>query len=354
MVVARKPSKPAPPTAAEQLAAEQLKLTELARDWLEAKQVVASDRQLQKGHSDRARRGDLCRIGRLITIARGRAIVDWATPLDLDADLGACTLDDFTTEHLVRAITAARKSHFSSATVRRVLSTLRGFTRWLNARGHLRVDPCADVDELLLPARAVGQPKALMPSEVDALVATAAAPPPARSRHWWPVRDVAIVHVLARCGLRADEVVDAQVGWIDRSTRVPVFRVVGKGDKARTVPIPRVALAAVDAYLEARVPLLGTPKAADPLFVRSTGEAISYQVLDGLVRGLASRAGVQLPAGAAAHAFRHFYGTQLALAKVNTMALAELLGHADPKTTKIYTDFAADQLIDVVEEAGWL
>jgi site-specific recombinase XerD len=76
----------------------------------------------------------------------------------------------------------------------------------------------------------------------------------------------------------------------------------------------------------------------DPLFVRRDGSALSPQALDRLVRGLAERAGVVLPAGAAAHAFRHHYGVTLALRDVPGNVISQLMGHADPRTTSIYTN----------------
>jgi integrase len=74
----------------------------------------------------------------------------------------------------------------------------------------------------------------------------------------------------------------------------------------------------------------------DPLFVRRDGSALSPQALDRLVRGLAERAGVVLPAGAAAHAFRHHYGVTLA------------------RTTSSYTTVASTQLISALDDAGLL
>ena len=92
----------------------------------------------------------------------------------------------------------------------------------------------------------------------------------------------------------------------------------------------------------------------DPLFVRLDGTAFSVQALDRLVRGLAHRAGVVLPAGAAAHAFRHHYGVTLALRGVPQAVISELMGHADPRTTSIYTKVASQQLIAALDDAGLL
>ena len=72
------------------------------------------------------------------------------------------------------------------------------------------------------------------------------------------------------------------------------------------------------------------------------------------MRGLADRAAVTLPPGAAAHSLRHHYGTALALAGVHMSLIAQLMGHTDPRTTSTYTRLAAGQLIAALDDAGLL
>lgn len=62
----------------------------------------------------------------------------------------------------------------------------------------------------------------------------------------------------------------------------------------------------------------------------TTGALSPQQGLDRLVLGLAGRAGVVLPAGAAAHAFRHYYGVSLPLRGVPGNVISQVMGHADP------------------------
>ena len=338
---------------ADGLTTAQRQLVELAEDWLAVKRARASDHQVTRGSSERARRTDLCRIGRLICHVTGRTHADWGAPGDLVVDLGRCTLADLNAEVLARVLDAARTG-YEPATVRRTVSTLRGFTRWANARGHLRTDP-AD-DELRLPPPVPLEPRGLEPDAVDALRAAAGMEPAARSRGLcWPARDVALVEVLARCGLRAEEVCTAETGWIDRRPDQPVLRVLGKGGKKRDVPIPTHAVDALDVYLTdraARLPHRRTGTA--PLFVRTDGRPLATGVLDRLVRLWAQRAGILLPAGAAAHSLRHHYGTTLALHGVHMALISQLMGHADPKTSATYTRVASHHLIDALADAGLL
>jgi integrase/recombinase XerD len=91
-----------------------------------------------------------------------------------------------------------------------------------------------------------------------------------------------------------------------------------------------------------------------PLFARRDGRPFDVSVLDRLVRRLAATAGVSMPGDAAAHAFRHHFGVQLAVRGVPVPVIQELMGHRDPRTTSIYMRMTGRLLIDALDDAGWL
>jgi site-specific recombinase XerD len=343
---ASKRKRPAPPSVPS--------VAELAEQWLTAKRALESAGQAAKGHSDRARRADLARWGRLLTTVEhdsGRA----DTGLDVATDLAAVSLTDLDTDELVAAVAAAKKA-WSDATVARMLSTMRGFTRWLTRRQLLSVDPC-DSELLRVSARAQRRPRAVEESDVEAMVAAALMEPTGRQQMFWPARDVALLRFLAGTGARAEEICGATIGEIDRRPERPIWRVGrSKGGKQRDVPLRRDTVDAVDHWLENRtVTLPGrAPGRSAPLFVRTDGSPLTERTLDRLLRAIALRAAVGLPAGAAAHAFRHHYGVTLALRGVPQPAISQLMGHADPRTTAIYTTVAASALIGVLDDAGLL
>lgn len=336
---------------------------ELAEDWLAAKAVGA--RAGDPGHSDAARRDDLARLGRAVALVRGRPVdgPDEAT-YDLRRDLGAVDVDDLSTETLLRALAVLRTT-YAPTTVQRTVSTLRGFCRWLVRRGHLPSDPAAD--ELLTVrdhrGRADGSPlpfHAFTSSEVEAMIDAAAAPPPS-ARSAWARRDVAVLATLAGCGLRAAELCALQVRDVDRGVERPILRVVRgtKGGRRRDVPLPRRVVERIDGYLDERrrraeaAPALAVSDERH-LFVRNDGRPLNQQFLDRLIRRCARQAGVAMPGDAAAHAFRHHFGVQLALRGVPLPVISELMGHADPRTTAIYTRAVGRHLVEALDDAGWL
>jgi site-specific recombinase XerD len=327
-------------------------LTELTEDWLAAKQATESVEQTKKGNSDRARRGDLARWANLLTLVLGRD-----GPVEATPPLARLTLADLTAENVLRAL-AAGKARYSEATLARMLSHLRSFARWLQAAWHLDADPF-EHDVLRARPSSERRPRALAPEAVERLIADASLPT-TEGRMWWPDRDVAVVRFMATTGARAEELCEVRIEDIDRRAERPIWRVNhSKGGRRRNVTLPRLAVDALDVYLverartDERRPAL-TDDARERLFVRVDGQRFTVNVLDRLLRQLAIRSNVSLPEGAAAHALRHHYGVTLALRGVPQSVIAQLMGHADPRTTSIYTTVGGQELIGVLDDAGLL
>lgn len=211
-------------------------VAELAEAWLTSKRANESAEQAEKGNSDRARRADLGRWALLIVEAVGRSpTADDASPMKrLD-------LDDLSEDVLAAAIAAAKRQ-WSDATIARMLSTLRGFTRWLYRTGRITTDPL-EGDVFRGPPRRERRPKALGEEDVERIRKAADEDPTGRQRMYSPIRDVALVRFLASTGARAEEACSATIGELDRRAERPIWRVgKSKGDKTRDVPLPKLTV----------------------------------------------------------------------------------------------------------------
>lgn len=330
-------------------------VTELAEDWLAAKRV--SERRDDPGHSARARRSDLARWGQAISVVQGRRPQADLDRLDLAVDLQLVELGDLADSDVLLRALASLRDHYEASSRARMLSTLRTWCRWLVRRGHLSADPTEFEELAVSTARGRHLPKAFSNAEVEAMVA-AAGRPPTRSRSAWPSRDVALLRVLSGAGLRTSEACGLIVVDLDRRGERPILRITkaAKGGKARNVPLPDEVVAAVDGHLADRERLADgrAPDLDEPLLVRPDGRPLNPQVVDRIIRRCASESGVRVPDGASAHALRHHFGVQLTLRGVPLPALQQLMGHADPRTTSIYTAMAEADLTGVLEDAGWL
>jgi integrase/recombinase XerC len=146
------------------------------------------------------------------------------------------------------------------------------------------------------------------------------------------VRDRAILEFLYSTGLRVAELCGLTVADVEGRDAI---RVRGKGGKIRVVPVGRPARQAVDRWLADARPRLAGSGSGDALWLGVRGGPLTPR---GVRRVVRSRLGT-FP-----HAIRHSFATHLLEGGADLRSVQELLGHADPSTTQIYTAITQDHL----------
>lgn len=174
----------------------------------------------------------------------------------------------------------------------------------------------------------------------------------------WAERDRAIVLTAVLAGLRADELVRADVGDIRPTNEGGVVHAHGKGNKDRRIPVEQPLIHELETYLDSRATRFpGSTKrrltqgglapwpATCPLFVGSDGHRITRGALQYRVLRAFKKAGLdsQRARGVLVHGFRHSYATELANANTSVYALMKLLGHESMVTSQRYVDGAGTQ-----------
>jgi integrase/recombinase XerD len=154
------------------------------------------------------------------------------------------------------------------------------------------------------------------------------------------LRDKALLEVLYATGARASEVVGLKIR--DANCTVGYVRCFGKGSKERIVPLGRVASKVIQQYLAQLRPELAKPKSPENLFLSRTGRAMDRIDLWRIVKRYALRAG--MPKNLTVHTLRHCFATHLLSGGVDLRSLQEMLGHADIRTTQIYTHVDNERL----------
>jgi integrase/recombinase XerC len=144
-------------------------------------------------------------------------------------------------------------------------------------------------------------------------------------------RDRAIMELLYSSGLRLAEIVGLDLGNVDLRDRV--VHVLGKGRKARLVPVGRVAIRSLEQWLPERAGLIRTGEEA--LFIGRHGRRLGRRAVELRVAYWARRQG--LAAHVYPHLFRHSFASHLLESGAELRGVQELLGHADIATTQIYT-----------------
>jgi integrase/recombinase XerC len=144
-------------------------------------------------------------------------------------------------------------------------------------------------------------------------------------------RDRALMELLYSSGLRLAELVGLDLTSLDLKDRV--VRVLGKGSKARIVPVGRLAAEALRGWLKERSALARSGETA--LFVGRRGERLGPRAVQTRVAYWARRQGLGVPVHP--HLFRHSFASHLLESSGELRGVQELLGHADISTTQIYT-----------------
>jgi len=219
----------------------------------------------------------------------------------------------------------------------RALSAVRNLFRWLDRSGHLHN---AAIGGVATPRSKKPAPRPLTVSDARLVLAESESLP---VEPWTGVRDRALFTLLYGCGLRISEALSLTRGQAPLGDRL---RVLGKGGKARDVPVLPAVRQTVDAYVET-CPFGGA--ADDPLFVGARGGPLNPAVAQKRLRELRRLLG--LPETVTPHALRHSFATHLLCDGADLRAIQELLGHASLSTTQRYTDVDTARLMDVYSKA---
>ncbi|MEV6706206.1 tyrosine recombinase XerC [Micromonospora wenchangensis] len=152
-------------------------------------------------------------------------------------------------------------------------------------------------------------------------------------------RDRALLELLYATGARISEVCGLDTTDVDRERRV--VRVLGKGNRERTVPYGLPAQRAVDRWLAVGRPELAGPDSGRALFLGARGGRLHPTTARRIVAGYARAAG--LPP-TSPHGLRHSAATHLLDGGADLRTVQELLGHSSLASTQIYTHVSVERL----------
>jgi integrase/recombinase XerC len=246
---------------------------------------------------------------------------------DLAALVEYCTAQGLTawsaldSQHVRSFAAQCHRRGLAPRSIQRRLSAVRSLCRFLIREGELAHEPAADVQA----------PKARkrLPTTLDA--DTMARLLEFRSDGRLGVRDKAIMELFYSSGLRLAELLGLDLTDLDLRDRT--VRVMGKGRKARIVPVGRQAAAALGRWLQERATLAAVDETA--VFVGVNGRRLGPRIVQ---KRIASWARLQgLPEHVHPHMFRHSFASHLLESSGDLRAVQELLGHANISTTQVYT-----------------
>lgn len=248
------------------------------------------------------------------------------------------------TARLLRGAFGEFSATHAKSSISRCWSTWNQLFAFLVGDGYLPGNPMAAVPK---PRNARIAPKPLQGEDTPERLLTSAALPRPNARHPWPERDLAVLATLLLTGLRSSELLSLKVSSLTGRPAERRVQVVGKGDKARAIPIEDSLYAVIDHYLQSRRARFPAKRvgARSALFVDHRGNPLQRGGLRYLVQTSLRAAGVgdRRSPGALVHALRHTFATRLADDGATAKEIMVLLGHASMTTSQAYIDTTASE-----------
>ena len=239
-------------------------------------------------------------------------------------------------------LAAAASAGAARTTLARRTSAVKAFTAWAMRRGLLTTDPAA---RLQVPKAHRILPAVLRQDQ--ALDAMAAAKSGAEQGDPLALRDRLIVEMLYATGIRVSELCGLDVDDVD--TRHRLVRVLGKGNKQRTVPFGVPAADALRAWLTDGRPALVTAESGPALLLGARGRRLDVRQARTVVHQTVSAVNGAPDMGP--HGLRHSAATHLLEGGADLRVVQELLGHSSLATTQLYTHVAVSRLRAVHDQA---
>jgi len=297
-------------------------------------------------------------ITRIAAFAQERGIADVRdfSRYDLRAFVG--WLESFVSQHQ-RPLTPRGKQM--------ALDAARRFFGWLHREGILSEDITQHVAKYRLDKDL--EPRATPSVALEKMLASLHLTSPVG------VRNMAMIQMMAFCGLRVAEMVGLNGNDLDMDTgRIRVRAENAKGRRTRFVDLPLMIVDGAErvkpevaglmaSWLRLRSGVCPHLSEEDPLFItlgsgqqlstyqktgkahrgaRPPGERLTTDAVRTILTRIAEKAGVD-PTLTTPHRLRHYFGLTSAMAGVPTTALMRAMGHRSPIMTARCSEFADSQ-----------
>jgi len=245
-----------------------------------------------------------------------------------DKEAEALTIKDFANYKMGLA-----KAKRSSSYIAGEIAAFCSYLEFLKKTYNIRPVHPEDLRDLR-PRVRPGDPTPLEPWQYQLLIENAET-----------IEDRTLIEMLFHTGLRIDELLSlTKDSLVERqymhagegAQRVKWLKVIGKGNKERSIPLNGTAKEALDRlmlFLDMKY-----PKGYSRLFPKS------YTTAWRQVKTIGKRAGIDVHP----HSFRHTFATELLKAGENIVTIARIMGHESLDTTKKYTKIVDTALVDAV------
>jgi integrase/recombinase XerD len=238
-------------------------------------------------------------------------------------------IDQYIKSEVTKGISLSTQSH--------MISTIKGFYKYLIAEGMTDTNPISSID---FPKKWKVLPKYLTIEQVLSLLNM---PDMTKPRG---IRDKAILELMYGTGLRISEATGLKNENLYLEENF--IRILGKGNKERVIPLGEKAKKFLEIYLkESRGKFLkdgNTPY----IFLNRKGKNLTRQGLWKIIKAYGQKMGIS--GTLTPHTLRHSFATHLVEKGADLRSVQMMLGHASISTTEIYTYVSKDKVKKIYEK----
>ncbi len=263
---------------------------------------------------------------------------------DLEQFFAFCSLSEEADEagishHQIRSwIVYLMDSGETARTVNRKISSLKTYFKYLIREGHITMNP---VSKVLTPKMSKKLPVFVCEEAMDHLLDDIQ-----YGTDYEGLRNRTILETFYNTGIRISELIHLKFRDIDFDQKV--FKVLGKRNKERMVPLSQDFTSVLQQYAQVRQQNFGL----DPegwFFVNKKGMKLNPRSVYRIVHHFLSM--VTTSDKKSPHVLRHTFATHMLNQGADLNTIKELLGHANLSATEVYTHNTFEKLKTVYKQA---
>ena len=245
-----------------------------------------------------------------------------------------CELENITLaepRHLRQWVVSLRGEKINVVSINRKISALRSFYKFLCKNEVVKSNPASRLSNIKAPKKL---PEFVPQDKMDTLLDSDTMFPDTDDGR----RDRLMIELFYATGIRESELINIRCGDIDLMSKT--IRVVGKGNKARIVPLLDEVCQMIRPFMGMAEQYLFTTKKGRKMYARLVYRIINkYLVTTNAVSHNSP------------HVLRHSFATGMLNNGADINAIKELLGHANLSATQIYTHVTYEKLNKVYKQA---
>jgi site-specific recombinase XerD len=229
----------------------------------------------------------------------------------------------------------------AGASINRKIFTLRSYGHYLKLLEVEEADKLPFYDVLKVRGGYRQKPDALTHDQLKQLLGSI------NRSNFLGIRDYAAYALMYELGLRVGEIFKLNIENINLRTKT--LTVLGKGNRRRALPLNPEILQVLSEWLAVRHNFKNS-ELTSALFVSKKGNRLAIRTMEDNMKKLVDALDWKLHFRVTCHTLRHTFASHLNDNGEDILVIQSLLGHASPRSTRIYIHPSAQRIREALEK----